>query len=254
MLLKRNRVFVRQRSNLPFAKIMRTRTTLSDGGFYINKSFASASYTSIWCPFSISNPADRVFFIERTFHVPCEGASPGWAVPRVETLYLFSVMSLSPSSSSSSFVLRPRRLGIEAVCQDGRRIHGESKRRDFRSYHPKYGRGRRTRTRTIADDNDRYDSAPRHDAKQIRNRGLNPVALRGNKSPQILLMLAPFASYPTPPRPFFGWYKRNSYRLLSRFILLPSWQTASIPNRGRRLWLDHQGQRGSHSILPVSRS
>ena len=29
-------------------------------------------------------------------------------------------------------VLRPR-LGIEAVCQDGRRIHGESKRRDFRS-------------------------------------------------------------------------------------------------------------------------
>ena len=45
-------------------------------------------------------------------------------------------------------VLRSRRLGIEAVCQDGRRMHRESDRREFRSYHPKNGRGRRTTTRT----------------------------------------------------------------------------------------------------------
>ena len=49
----------------------------------------------------------------------------------------FLGLGYSPSSSSA----RPWS-GIEAVCQDGRRIHGESKRRDFRSYHPKYGRGR----------------------------------------------------------------------------------------------------------------
>ena len=42
----------------------------------------------------------------------------------------------------------PTRLGIEAVCQDGRRINAESKRWEFRSYHPKNGRGRRTTTRT----------------------------------------------------------------------------------------------------------
>jgi hypothetical protein len=60
-----------------------------------------------------------------------------------------TISSHSFLKSSSSFV----RLGIEAVCQDGRRIHGESKRLDFRSYHPKYGRGRRTTTttRTIVD-------------------------------------------------------------------------------------------------------
>jgi len=37
------------------------------------------------------------------------------------------------------------------------------------------------------------------------------------------------------PRLYFGWYERKSRRLLSPCILLlPSWQTASIPNRGRR--------------------
>jgi hypothetical protein len=50
-------------------------------------------------------------------------------------------------------VLRSR-LGIEAVCQDGTRMHGESKWREFRSYHPKCGRGQLG-----------------HDAKQIRTLG-----------------------------------------------------------------------------------
>ena len=31
-----------------------------------------------------------------------------------------------------------------------------------------------------------------------------------------------------------GWYERKSRRLLAPCILLPSWQTASIPNRRRR--------------------
>jgi len=42
--------------------------------------------------------------------------------------------------------VRPRRLGIEAVCQDGRRMPRESKWREFRSDHPNNGRGRRTTT------------------------------------------------------------------------------------------------------------
>jgi hypothetical protein len=40
------------------------------------------------------------------------------------------------------------RLGIEAICQDGRRKHGESKRREFR---------RTTQTRTKDDDEDEND-------------------------------------------------------------------------------------------------
>jgi hypothetical protein len=36
------------------------------------------------------------------------------------------------------------------------------------------------------------------------------------------------------PRPLFGWSERNSRHLLSLGILLPSWQTASIPNRRGR--------------------
>ena len=38
-----------------------------------------------------------------------------------------------------------------SVCQGWKRMHGESKRRDFRSHHPKYGRGRRKTTSTIVD-------------------------------------------------------------------------------------------------------
>ena len=38
-------------------------------------------------------------------------------------------------------VLRSR-FGIEAVCQDGSGMNGESKRRKFRSWHLKNGRGR----------------------------------------------------------------------------------------------------------------
>src|SRR5580700_6617112 len=45
------------------------------------------------------------------------------------------------TSSSSSSVGGSRR-----VCQDGREMNGESKRRKVRSSHPKNGRGRRTRT------------------------------------------------------------------------------------------------------------
>ena len=33
---------------------------------------------------------------------------------------------------------------------------------------------------------------------------------------------------------YFGWYERKSRRLLYPCILLPSWQTPSIPNRRRR--------------------
>jgi hypothetical protein len=61
MLPKRNRVFVRQKYNLPFAKIMRTSTKLSD--------CAGAS---------------RPFLI-RLILAPFQGASLG-GVPRVETL------------------------------------------------------------------------------------------------------------------------------------------------------------------------
>src|SRR5580704_9806924 len=66
LLPKRKRVFVRQRYNLPMTKIMRTSTKWSDCGLEINMFFASVSYTSDLTPF--------------------QGASPGWAVPRVETL------------------------------------------------------------------------------------------------------------------------------------------------------------------------
>jgi hypothetical protein len=45
---------------------MRISTKMSDCGLYINRSFASVSYKSDLAPF--------------------QGASPGWAVPRVETL------------------------------------------------------------------------------------------------------------------------------------------------------------------------
>ena len=45
MLPKRYRGFVRQRYNLPFAKIMRISTKMSDCGLYINRSFASVSYS-----------------------------------------------------------------------------------------------------------------------------------------------------------------------------------------------------------------
>jgi hypothetical protein len=43
-------------------------------------------------------------------------------------------MSHSPLVLVLVVVLRSR-LGIEAVCQDGTRMHGESKWREFRSYH-----------------------------------------------------------------------------------------------------------------------
>ena len=61
---KGNRVFVRQRYNRPLAKRMRTTTKWSNCGPNINIFFASVSYTSDLAPL----------------------ASPGWAVPRVETL------------------------------------------------------------------------------------------------------------------------------------------------------------------------
>src|ERR1700722_11725310 len=38
--------------------------------------------------------------------------------------------------------------GSRRVCQDGRGMNGESKRRKFRSGHPKNGRGRRAMTKT----------------------------------------------------------------------------------------------------------
>src|SRR5271170_8134837 len=42
------------------------------------------------------------------------------------------------SSSSTRTRTRPRtRLKIEAVFEDGRRMNGENKRREFRSHHPK---------------------------------------------------------------------------------------------------------------------
>ena len=46
------------------------------------------------------------------------------------------------------------------------------------------------------------------------------------------------------PRPFFERYERNSRRLLSPFILLPSWKNASIPNRGQgRVRLEDEEER-----------
>jgi hypothetical protein len=65
VLSKRNEAFVRQRYNLPLAKIMRTTTKWGNCGPNINIFFASVSYTSYLPPF--------------------QGASPWRAVPRVET-------------------------------------------------------------------------------------------------------------------------------------------------------------------------
>src|SRR6202162_5490246 len=66
LLPKRKRAFVRQRDNLPLAKIMSTSSKWSDCGPEIDMYFVSVSYTSDLAPF--------------------QGASPVWAVPRVETL------------------------------------------------------------------------------------------------------------------------------------------------------------------------
>jgi len=43
------------------------------GGRYQGRILYGSSV--LLAPCSTSNPADRVFFLERTFHVPCEGAS-----------------------------------------------------------------------------------------------------------------------------------------------------------------------------------
>jgi hypothetical protein len=61
------------------AKIMRTSTKWSDCGPEINMFFASVSYTSDLTPF--------------------QGASPGWAVPRVETRLKPWAESCSPSGA-----------------------------------------------------------------------------------------------------------------------------------------------------------
>jgi len=77
----------------------------------------------------------------------------------LSTCFRFPQVFTVISQSSSSFVL------IEAVCQDGRRINGENKRREFRSCHPK-----------TAEDEGRGGSGD--DAKQIifpeRKRPLLP--------------------------------------------------------------------------------
>ena len=60
MLQKRNWAFVRQKIQTPVG------TKLNDGGPYRNTYFASVTYNNDLAPF--------------------QGASAGWAVPRVETL------------------------------------------------------------------------------------------------------------------------------------------------------------------------
>jgi hypothetical protein len=52
-------------------------------------------------PFSTSNPADRVFFLERTFHVPCE--HPTWLAPSVGRKEL-----LVPEKGESPYLMVPR--------------------------------------------------------------------------------------------------------------------------------------------------
>jgi hypothetical protein len=60
----------------------------------------------------------------------------------------FFQVSAVPQSCVQSPAEPSPRLGIEAVCHDGGEMNGESKRWEFRSYHPKNGRGRRMPTRT----------------------------------------------------------------------------------------------------------
>jgi hypothetical protein len=57
-------------------------------------------------------------------------------------------------------------VGDRVFCQDGRRMHRESKRREFRSYHPKNGRGR---------------EGLGHDAIHIQRAKLSFLALRAGK-------------------------------------------------------------------------
>jgi hypothetical protein len=54
--------------------------------FYKLDSTSALLVRSFWRPFSISNPADRVFFVERTFMCLVRARRLEWSVPRVETL------------------------------------------------------------------------------------------------------------------------------------------------------------------------
>jgi hypothetical protein len=60
--------------------------------------------------------------------------------PRLRRMQAAPLRALPQSSSSSP--------GDRGSLQDGRRMNGESKGREFRSYHPKNARGRRTTMRT----------------------------------------------------------------------------------------------------------